>query len=146
MFGHRESALATVLYTQDVSGEWEDRRHRKIEFGLEVHASTRQAFRTKATHHFIWFTPYPQVGDVINVKYHPKSLEVSLDLKDDLRYSEKGERLQKQAKRQAAQAQHDALLAAPPGTPQKSEKQRRAEGNEHEEPDWEEGRQLAQDE
>lgn len=117
MFGHRESAQATVLYTQDVSGEWEDQRHRKMEFGLEVHPSIGQAFRAKATHHFLWFTPYPQVGEVVNVKYHPKSLKVSLDLKGDLRYGEKGARIQKQAKRQAAQARHDALLAAPPGTP-----------------------------
>lgn len=133
MFGHHESAQATVLYAQDVSGEWEDKRHRKIEFGLEVHPSTGQAFRTKATHHFIWFTPYPQVGDVINVKYDPKSLKVSLDLKDDLRYGEKGEHLQKQVQRQAAQARHDALLAAPPGTPQKPEEQGLAEDDEHSE-------------
>ena len=120
MFGHHESAQATVLYTQDVSGEWEDKRHRKIEFGLEIHPSTGQAFRAKTTHHFIWFTPYPQEGDVVNVKYHPKTLKVSLDLKNDLRYNAKGKRLQKQAERQAAQARHDALLAAPLNTPQKT--------------------------
>ncbi len=117
MFGHHESAQATVLYTQDVSGVWEDRRHRKMEFGLEVHPPTGQAFRAKATHHFLWFTPYPQVGDVVNVKYDPKSLEVQLDVNDDNRYGEKGLKRQRDVEREAAQAQHDALLAAPPGTP-----------------------------
>ena len=117
MFGHHESAQATVLYAQDVSGAWEDRRHRKIEFGLEVHPPTGQAFRAKTTHHFIIFTPYPQVGDVVYVKYDPKSLEVQLDVNNDNRYGEKGQKRQRDVEREAAQAQHDALLAAPPGTP-----------------------------
>ena len=73
MFGHHhQPAQATVLYAQDVTGNWEDVHYVKIEFVLEVHPLNGQAFRAKATHHFIRFTHYPQVGDVVNVKYHPK--------------------------------------------------------------------------
>lgn len=117
MFGHHESAQATVLYVQDVTGTWEEQHHVKIEFVLEVRAPTGQVFRAKATHHFIRFLHYPQVGDVINVKYQPKSLEVELDLKDDVRYGELHLKYQEQVERQAGKAQRDALLAAPPGTP-----------------------------
>jgi hypothetical protein len=123
MFGHHESAQATVLYTQDVSGAWEDRNHCKLEFVLEVHPPGGQAFRAKATHHFIIFTPYPQVGDVVYVKYDPKSLEVQLDVKDDNRYGEKGLKRKRDVEREAAQAQRDALLAEPPATPHKTEEQ-----------------------
>lgn len=76
MFGHHEPAQAKVLYAQDVTGGWEDVHHVKIEFVVEVYPPTGQAFRAKATHHFIMFTHYPQAGDVINVKYNPKNLEV----------------------------------------------------------------------
>lgn len=117
MFGHHELAQATVLYAQDVSGTWEDANHVKIEFVLEVHPPNGQAFRAKATHHFITFTHYPQVGDVVNVKYHPKNQEVELDLKDDIRYGVKGLKQQEQAEHRAGQARRDALLSAPPGTP-----------------------------
>jgi hypothetical protein len=117
MFGHHESAQATVLYAQDMSSTWEDVNHVKIEFVLEVHPSNGQAFRAKATHHFITFTHYPQVGDVVNVKYHPKNREVELDLKDDIRYGVKRLKQQEQAERKVAQARRDALLSAPPGTP-----------------------------
>ena len=129
MFGHHEPAQATVLYAQDVTGDWEDRHHVKMEFVLEVHPPNGQAFRAKATHHFIRFTHYPQVGDVVNVKYHPKSREVELDLKDDIRYGEKGLKHQQQAERQAAQARRDALLEAPPGMPHKTKEQELDEGN-----------------
>jgi hypothetical protein len=116
MFGHHESAQATVLFAQDVSGQWEDRNHRKMEFVLEVRPPGGQAFRAKATHHFIIFTPTPQVGDVVYVKYDPKSLEVQLDLKDDNRYGEKGLKRKRDVEREAAQARRDALLAGAPGT------------------------------
>jgi len=116
MFGHHEAAQATVLYAQDVSGTWEDAHHVKIEFVLEVHPPNGQTFRAKTTHHFITFTHYPQVGDVVNVKYHPKSQEVELDLKDDLRYGVKRLKHQEQVERQAAQVKRDALLSATPGT------------------------------
>ena len=123
MFGHHESAQAKVLSTGDVSGGWEDVHHVKIEFVLEVHPPTGQAFRASATHHFIQFTRYPKVGDMVNVKYDPKSLKVELDLKDDIRYGEKGLKHQEQAQRQAAQARRDALLKEPPGTPHKTKEQ-----------------------
>ena len=117
MFGHHESAQAKVLYAQDVTGGWEDVHHVKIEFVLEVRPPAGQAFRAKATHHFIMFEHYPQVGDVVNVKYNPKSLEAVLDLKDDIRYGDKRLKHDEQAQRQAGQARRDALLSAPPGTP-----------------------------
>jgi hypothetical protein len=123
MFGHHESAQATVLYAQDVTGTWEDVHYEKIEFVLEVHPSNGEAFRAKATHHFIRFTHYPQVGNVVNVKYHPKSREVELDLKDDIRYGVKRLKHQEQVEREAAQARRDALLAAPPETPHKKKEQ-----------------------
>ena len=142
MFGHHQPAQATVLYVQDVTGILEDEHHVKMEFVLEVHPPDGQAFRAQTTHHFLRWRPYPQVGDVVNVKYHPTSRAVALELKDDirygekglkhrqhaqrqaaqarrdaLRYGEKGLKHQQHAQRQAAQARRDALLAAPPGTP-----------------------------
>lgn len=122
MFGHHESAQAKVLYAEDMTGNWEDIHHVKIEFVLEVHPQNGQAFKAKATHHFIRFTHYPHVGDIVNVTYHPQSLEVKLDLKDDIRYGEKGLNHQEQVRRQEAQARRDALLETPPETPQKTKK------------------------
>ena len=117
MFGHHESAQATVLYAEDITSLHGDQRHSKIEFVLEVRPPTGQAFRAKTTHSFFVFTPYPQVGDVVNVTYDPKSLEVELDLHHDDRYDWKGLKHEQQVERQADQARRDALLAAPPGTP-----------------------------
>jgi len=118
MFGHHhQPAQATVLYIQDVTGILEDEHHVKMEFVLEIHPPDGQAFRAKTTHHFVRWRPYPQVGDVVNVKYHPTSRGVALELKDDNRYGEKGLKHQQHTQRQAAQARRDALLAAPPGTP-----------------------------
>jgi hypothetical protein len=117
MFGHHELIEATVLYAQDVTSNWSNVDNKKIEFVLEVHPPNGQAFRAKATHHFLRFTHYPQVGDVVNVKYYPKSQDVELDLKDDVRYGVKRLKQQEHDERQAAQARRDALLAAPPETP-----------------------------
>ena len=114
MFGHHhQPAQATVLYAEIVIGHWEEEHQVKVEFVLEVHPPTGQAFRAKTTHHFYSFTPHPRVGDTVNVKYDPKSLEVELDLTHDDRYNLKGLK----AERQAEQARRDALLSAPPGTP-----------------------------
>jgi hypothetical protein len=115
MFGKHESAQATVLYAEIVADKWEE-HHTKVEFVLEVHPPNGQAFRAKTTHHFISFTPYPKVGDVVNVKYDPKSLEAELDLKHDDRYDWKGFKHKQQVERQAELAQRDALLAGAPGT------------------------------
>src|SRR5690242_20495189 len=117
MFGHHESAQATVLLAEMVFGRWEEESHTKFEFVLEVHPLNGQPFRAKTTHHFLNFTPHPKVGDVVNVTYDPKSQEVKLDLKDDNRYDWKGLKHQEQVKHQAEQARRDALLSAPPGTP-----------------------------
>ena len=118
MFGrHHETAQATVLYAEDITGQWADHSHVKIEFVLEVHAPTGQVFRAKATHHFITFTHYPQVGDIVNVRYDPQSLKVDMDLENDLRYGWKGLKHKEQLDHQSARNQRDALLSAPPGTP-----------------------------
>ncbi len=114
MFGHHyQPAQATVLYAEIVFGHWEEEHHTRVEFVLEVRPPTGQAFRAKTTHHFYSFTPYPSVGDTVNVKYDPKSLEVKLDLTNDDRYDLKGLK----AERKAEQSRRDALLSAPPGTP-----------------------------
>jgi hypothetical protein len=57
------------------------------------------------------------VGDVVYVKYDPKSLEVKLDVNDDNRYGEKGLKRERDVKREAEQARRDALLAEPPAAP-----------------------------
>lgn len=116
MFGHHESAQATVLYAEIVFGKLEEEHHTKVELVLEVHPLNGQAFRAKTTHHFFNFTPHPQVGDVVNVKYNPKSLSVELDLSHDDRYDLKGLKHKEQVDREAAKARRDALLAAPPGS------------------------------
>ena len=121
MFGHHhEPAQATVLYAEIVIGKWEEEHHVNVEFVLEVHPLTGQAFRTKTTHHFYSFTPYPKVGDTVNVKYDPKILKVELDLTHDDRYDWKGLKHKQQAEHQAEQARRDALLSASPGTPASS--------------------------
>lgn len=118
MFGHHyQPAQAKVLYAEIVFGHWEEEHHTKVEFVLEVHPPTGQAFRAKTTHHFYSFTPYPSVGDTVNVKYDPKSLKVELNVHGDNRYGREGEKHKEQIQRQKEQAKRDALLAAPPGTP-----------------------------
>ena len=87
MFGHHyQPARAKVLYAEIVIGHWEEEHHTRVEFVLEVYPPNGQAFRAKTTHHFHSFTPHPDVGDTVNVKYDPKSLEVKLDLTNDDRY------------------------------------------------------------
>ncbi len=120
MFGHHESAQAKVLYAEMVFGRWEEEHHDKFEFVLEVHPANRQPFRAKTTHHFYSFTPHPEVGDTVNVKYDPNSLEVELDLSHDDRYDLKGMKHRQQVERQAEKVRRDALLSAPPGTPASS--------------------------
>ncbi len=117
MFGHHESAQAKVLLAEMVFGFWEEEHHTNYEFVLEVYPANGQAFRAKTRHHFLNFTPHPEVGHMVNVTYDPKSLEVKLDLKDDDRYGEKGLKHKQQAGRQAEKARIDELLSAPPGTP-----------------------------
>lgn len=114
---HQELAQATVLYTGDITSDWGDQAYDKMEYVLEVHPPTGQVFRARTTHRFIKFTHTPQVGDVVNVTYDPRSQKVELDLKDDLRYGVKHMRYVEQMERQAGRQQRDALLAAPPGTP-----------------------------
>jgi len=115
MFGtHLEPAEATVL---DTTRHFQNQEYLKMELVLEVHPPTGQAFRATASSHFYSAGAKPQVGDVVNVKYHPKSLKVELDLKEDPRYGEKRRSLEQHLQRQEEQARRAALLAAPPGMP-----------------------------
>ncbi len=115
MFGKSlEPAEATVL---DTNRHYQNPQYLKMELVLEVHPPTGQAFRATASYHFYGAAAKPQVGDVVNVKYNPKSLKVELDLKEDPRYGEKRTSLEQQLKRQEEQARRAALLAAPPGKP-----------------------------
>jgi len=107
MFGkHFEAAEATVLFI-----EMRGHGHPKslYELILDVRTRDRQTFRTSIKEHFITFLE-PTVGDVVKVQYDPKSKEVKVDIKGDSRYD-------LHAKDLARKAEHDALLAAPAGTP-----------------------------
>ncbi len=117
MFGHHEYAQAKVLMAEMVFPTWEEEHHSTYEFVLEVQPPNGQAFRAKTRHSFISFTPHPEVGDIVNVKYDPKSQKVELEVHGDNRYGAQGEKHREQAQRQAEQARRDALLSAPPGTP-----------------------------
>ena len=117
MFGHHESAQAKVLYAEIVITAWEEEHHTSYEFVLEVQPPNGQAFRAKTTHHFPSFMPHPQVGDMVYVKYDPKSLKVELNVHGDNRYGYEGEKHKEQAQRQAEIAKRDALLSAQPGMP-----------------------------
>src|SRR6185437_14922017 len=118
MFGHHhESAQAKVLYAEMVTTAWEEEHHTTYEFVLEVQPPNGQAFRAKTRHAFPSFTPHPEVGDVVYVKYDPKNQHVELHVQGDNRYGWEGEKHKQQVQRQAEQAQRDALLSAPPGTP-----------------------------
>lgn len=111
MFDKYQSAEATIL--EDITGG-----QNKKEFGLEVHPPDGPAFRAIASYHLPFRSARkPRVGDVVKVKYHPKSRKVKLDVKDDVRYGMKREALERQFKRQEAQARRAALLATPPGMP-----------------------------
>ena len=115
--GHHETAQAKVLFAEMVITAWEEEHHTTYEFVLEVQPPNGQAFREKTRHAFPSFTPHPEVGDVVYVKYDPKSLKIELHLHGDNRYGWEGEKHKEQMRHQAEQAQRDALLAAPPGTP-----------------------------
>lgn len=104
MFGkHFEVAEATVVFI-------EMRRHTLYELILDVRAQDGQMFRTSIKEHFVYPFLSPSVGDVVKVQYGPKSKEVKVDLKGDVRFDQ-------HAKELARKAEHDAILAAPAGTP-----------------------------
>jgi WD40 repeat protein len=112
MFGKHQPGEATIL---DAQSHYLGEHSIKMEYVLEVHPPTGQAFRATASYDFYSGESKPQVGEVVNVKYHPQSLKVELDLKDDPRYGKKRALLEHQSERQEAQARRDALLATPPG-------------------------------
>jgi hypothetical protein len=76
---------------------------------LDVRTQDGQMFRTSIKEHFAPFLD-PSVGDVVQVQYDPKSKVVKVDIKGDPRYD-------LHAKDLARKAEHDAILAAPAGTP-----------------------------
>jgi WD40 repeat protein len=70
------------------------REQTRLEFALEVYPPTGQAFRATATYRFRRAgrrfrrtERRPLVGAVVNVRYHPTTLKVALDLHQDPRYS-----------------------------------------------------------
>ncbi|MFL5626127.1 MAG: hypothetical protein ACJ788_11095 [Ktedonobacteraceae bacterium] len=66
-------------------------------------------FRTTIKDMFVAGGIHPKVGDIVKVKYDPKSLKVKFDLKGDPRYDLK-------ALKDQAKMQREHLLASPPGT------------------------------
>jgi hypothetical protein len=109
MFGkHFEAAEATVLFVEILNSftntEWQP-----YQFILEVRTQSGQTLRTTVKEHFVLFN-HPEVGDVVKVQYDPKSQQVKLDTKGDIRYDV-------HAKELARKAQRDAILSAPAGTP-----------------------------
>lgn len=117
MFGkHVEAAEATILFVKyHSSGSIfaKDPRDRSATFEIIVEVRTRdgQPFRTEIQQ---FFEREPHVGDVVRVHYNPKSKQVKVITKGDARYDV---RAFVHATDLAAKAEHDALLAAPAGTP-----------------------------
>lgn len=117
MFGkHVEAAEATILFVKyHSSGSIfaRDPRDRSATFEiiLEVRTQDGQLFRTEIKQ---FFEREPHVGDVVQVQYDPKSKQVKVVTKGDARYDE---RAFVRAADLAAKAEHEALLAAPAGTP-----------------------------
>jgi hypothetical protein len=107
MFGkHFEAAEATVVFIQMRSHGLPKSLYELI---LDVRTQDGQMFRTSIKEHFAPFLD-PSVGDVVQVQYDPKSKVVKVDIKGDTRYD-------LHAKDLARKAEHDAILAAPAGTP-----------------------------
>jgi hypothetical protein len=103
LFGkHLEAAEATVLFVELPT-------HGHYEFILEVCTQAGQTFRTTVRDSFVPLLE-PAVGDMVKVQYDPKSQQVKLDTKGDIRYDQ-------HAKDRARKAEHDAILVAPAGTP-----------------------------
>lgn len=117
MFGkHIEAAEATILFVKyHSSGSIfaKDPRDRSATFEviLEVRTQNGQPFRTEIKQ---FFEREPHVGDVVRVQYDPQSKQVKVITKGDARYDV---RAFMHATDLAAKAEHDALLAAPAGTP-----------------------------
>lgn len=118
MFGkkHVETAEATILfvkYHRSGSIFAKDPRDRSATFEviLEVRTQDGQLFRTEIQQ---FFEREPHVGDVVKVQYVPKSKQVKVITKGDARYDV---RAFVHTTDLAAKAEHDALLAAPAGTP-----------------------------
>ncbi len=107
MFGkHFEAAEATVVFIEMRSHGLPKSLYELI---LEVRTQDGQMFRTRIKEHFVPFLD-PSVGDVVKVQYDPKSKVVKVDIKGDSHYDQ-------HAKDLARKAEHDAILAAPAGTP-----------------------------
>src|SRR5690348_18252495 len=111
MFGkHFEAAEATILFAQYHSTNT-FLNYRIYEVILEVRTQDGQTFRTNMKQHFFRI---PTVGDVVKVEYDPKSKQVKVVTKGDARYDEEAFL---HAADLANKTEHDAILAAPAGTP-----------------------------
>lgn len=109
LFGkHFEEAEATVLFVEMLTA-YTNTGYQPYQFILEVRTQSGQTFRTTVKEHFVLFN-HPEVGDVVKVQYDPKSQQVKLDTKGDIRYDAHTKEL-------ARKAHYDAILSAPPGTP-----------------------------
>src|SRR5258706_9470357 len=107
MFGkHFEPAEATVVFIEMRSHGLPKSLYELI---LDVRTQDGQMFRTSIKEHFVPSLD-PSVGDVVKVQYDPKSKVVKVDINGDSRYDQ-------HAKELARKAEHDAILAAPAGTP-----------------------------
>ena len=81
---------------------------RKFDFVVDVQPEGREAFRAEVVESF-WLTGlHPGVGDIVKVRYDPKSLKTVFDLKGDPRYDLK-------ARRDGDEARKQALLRGKPG-------------------------------
>lgn len=80
---------------------------------IDVQPNGAPPFRTETTH---WFARMlsPRVGDQIRVRCNPETKKVKLDVTSDPRYNPG---MQDAMQRNAREAQRQADLAAPPGTP-----------------------------
>jgi hypothetical protein len=81
---------------------------RKFDFVVDVEPEGREPFRAEIVESF-WLTGlHPGEGDIVRVRFDPKSLKTVFDLKGDSRYDLKAYRRIEDAKR-------DALLRGDPG-------------------------------
>lgn len=107
MFGkHFEVAEATVLFSKFRNG---GSGYATFEIILDVCTQDGQTFRTSIKQVFLTYLQ-PRVGDMVQVHYAPKSKKAKIITKGDARYD-----LRIAAR--TSKAKHDAILAAPAGTP-----------------------------
>ncbi|GCE48586.1 hypothetical protein EI42_05945 [Thermosporothrix hazakensis] len=80
-----EQALATVLSAEIRGNRIRDHKFH-YEFLIEVRPDNRAPFRTTIRGYFNAVALRPRVGDVLRVRYNPKTLKARFVLKGDVRY------------------------------------------------------------